>query len=197
MYLAWFALHAFFVITVSFQQTFWVLAAGYTSLPHFLESYWQEAEAVANAALAQPLSFANPLREGVNGYVNATGIEGGYGFFAPSVPDSYKIVFELHYPDGRVLYELPRVSDAATGVRLATLLDQLGRTDYEPLREIMIKMLVYSVWQDHPDATAIRAVLGFVSLPTIERAKNGETESYHFLYAYDFSFGEHSGANRP
>ncbi len=190
LYLGWFLLHAFFVLTVSFQQTFWILAEGYTSLPKFLERHWRSAEAVANTALGQTLSLSNPLRKSVNLYINASGIEGGYGFFAPSVPDSYKLVFELHYPNGRVEYELPRVSDPATGVRLATLLDQIGRTSYDPLREIMIKMLAYSVWQDHPEASVIRAVFGFVALPSIEEVKQGGAESYHFLYAYDFSFRE-------
>jgi hypothetical protein len=187
-------LHAFLVLIVSFQQTFWVMAAGYTSLPKFLETYWWKVEAVSTEALGQTLSLSNPLRQSVSAYINATGIEGGYGFFAPSVPDSYKLVLELHYPDGRVEYELPRVSDTAAGVRVATLLDQLGRTGYDQMREIMIKMLAYSVWQDHPDATVVRAVFGFVALPSIEEAKQGKTESYHFLYAYDFSFREHSSA---
>src|SRR6266404_2151798 len=169
------------------------MAEGYTSLPKFLEKYWWKVEALSTEALGQTLSLSNPLRQSVSAYINATGIEGGYGFFAPSVPDSYKLVLELHYPDGRVEYELPRVSDTAAGVRVATLLDQLGRTGYDQMREIMIKMLAYSVWQDHPDATVVRAVFGFVALPSIEEAKQGKTESYHFLYAYDFSFREHSG----
>jgi hypothetical protein len=193
LYLGWFLLHAFLVLIVSFQQTFWVMAEGYTSLPKFLETYWWKVETVSTEALGQTLSLSNPLRQSVSAYINATGIEGGYGFFAPSVPDSYKLVLELHYPDGRVEYELPRVSDTAAGVRVATLLDQLGRTGYDQMREIMIKMLAYSVWQDHPDATVVRAVFGFVALPSIEEAKQGKTESYHFLYAYDFSFREHSG----
>jgi len=193
LYLGCLGLHAFFVLTVSFQQTFWVLEQGYTSLPSSLVKYWRSAESFTTKALTETLSSSNPLRQSVNAYINATGIEGGYGFFAPSVPDSYKLVLELHYPDGRVEYELPRVSDTGTGVRLAALLDQIGRTYYGPLREVMIKMLAYSVWQDHPDATVVRAVFGFVALPKIDDVKKGKTESYHFLYAYDFSFREHSG----
>ena len=191
LYLGWLALHAFFVLAVSFQQTFWLLGEGYTSLPNSLGKYWRHAESFTINALAERLSLANPLRQSVNAYINATGIEGGYGFFAPSVPDSYKLVLELHYPDGHVEYELPRVSDTATGVRLTTLLDQIGSTGYDPLREIMIKMLAYSVWQDHPDATVIRAVFGFVALPNINDVKEGKAETYHYLYAYDFSFREH------
>ncbi len=193
LYLGWFLLHAFLVLIVSIQQTFWVMAEGYTSLPKFLEKYWWKVEALSTEALGQTLSLSNPLRQSVSAYINATGIEGGYGFCEPSVPDRYKLVLEVNYPDGRVEYELPRVSDTAAGVRVATLLDQLGRTGYDQMREIMIKMLAYSVWQDHPDATVVRAVFGFVALPSIEEAKQGKTESYHFLYAYDFSFREHSG----
>ena len=185
-------MHAFLVLTVSIQQTFWVLAEGYTSLPKSLEKYWWRVETASTQLLGQTLSLSNPLRQSVTTYINVTGIEGGYGFFAPSVPDSYKLVLELHYPDGRVEYELPGVSDTAAGVRMATLLDQLGRTGYDQMREIMIKMLAYSVWQDHPDASVVRAVFGFVALPSINDAKAGKTESYHFLYAYDFSFREPS-----
>ena len=194
VYLAWFALHGFFILTVSLQQTLWIIGQGYTFLP--TSKYWQEAESVTTRALGETLSLSNPLRQSVNAYINGTGIEGGYGFFAPSVPDSYKLVIELHYPDGHVEYELPRVSDTATGVRLATLLDQIGRTYYEPLREIMIKMLAYSVWQDRPKATTVRAVFGFVAIPKLSDARAGKTESYHFLYAYDFSFHEPAASER-
>jgi hypothetical protein len=190
LWIACLTLHAFFVLAVALHQTLWVMAQGYTALPQSLLPHWRTAEAVSNAALAQTLSLRNPLRKTINLYINATGIEGGYGFFAPSVPDSYKIVFELRYPDGHVEYELPRVSDAASGVRLATLLDQIGRITYDPLREVMIKMLAYSVWQEHPEASGVRAVFGYVSLPTIDQVKNGSAESYHFLYAYEFSFRE-------
>ncbi|PYL95670.1 MAG: hypothetical protein DME28_01715 [Verrucomicrobia bacterium] len=191
LYVGWLALHALLVLTVSFQQTFWVLEEGYTSLPGSLEKYWRKAESFMTSVLGETLGLSNPFRQSVNVYINASGIEGGYGFFAPSVPDSYKLVLELHYSDGRVEYELPHVSDTATGVRLATLLDQIGRTGYDPLREIMIKMLAYAAWQDHPDAIVVRAVFGFVALPKMDDVKQGKTESYHFLYAYDFSFRDH------
>jgi len=195
--IACFAVHALFVLTVAFHQTVWVMAQGYTALPPSLIPRWRVAEAFSNATLGQTLALNNPLRKAINFYVSATGIEGGYGFFAPSVPDSYKIVFELHYADGRVEYELPRVSDAASGVRLATLLDQIGRTTYDPLREVMIKMLAYSMWREHPEANSVRAVFGFVALPSIEQVKQGGTESYHFMYAYEFSFRERKSQPSP
>ena len=121
-------------------------------------------------------------------YLYGAGIEGGYGFFAPNVPNSSKIVFELHYSDGHVEYDLPHVSDAAAGLRLISVLDYIGQTDYEPLRQVMVKMLAYSAWQQHSDAVTIRAVYGVIDEPTLTEARKGQKESYHFLYAYDFDF---------
>ncbi len=85
------------------------------------------------------------------------GIEAGYGYFAPNVPGSYRLVFELHYPNGRVGYELPSVSSAAAGLRIAGLLDNIGRTPYDALREILVKMLAQSVWREHPDVAKMFA----------------------------------------
>jgi len=119
--------------------------------------------------------------------LNIAGIERGYGYFAPNVPGSYKLVFELHYRDGRVEHELPHVNNAAAGLRVAGLLDEIGRTRYDPLREYMVKLLAYSAWSEHPDAEMVRAVFGSISLPSISEFESGKRESYQFLYAYDFS----------
>jgi hypothetical protein len=53
------------------------------------------------------------VRNGITVYLHSAGIEAGYGFFAPNVPPNYKLVFELHYPDGRIDYEIPTVNSAA------------------------------------------------------------------------------------
>jgi hypothetical protein len=82
---------------------------------------------------------------------------------------------------------LPSVSSAAAGLRIAGLLDNIGRTRYDALREILVKTLAQSIWREHPDAKSVRAILGSVSLPTVREFENGKRESYEFLYAYDFS----------
>ena len=164
------------------------LARGLTWLPPSFEKYWRKAERLTGDATGASLADSNPLQAATTFYLYSAGIAGGYGFFAPNVPNSAKLVLELHYDDGRVEYELPHVNDPATGLRLITLLDYVGQTDYEPLRQVMLKMLAYSVWQQHPEAITIRTVYGYVSEPTMKEAKEGAKESYHFLYAYDFSF---------
>ena len=121
-------------------------------------------------------------------YLNVAGIEAGYGFFAPNVAGGCKLVFELHYPDGRVEYEVPAVSSDASGLRVATLLDKIGRPQNASLREVMIRMLSESTWREHSDAAMIRAIFGSVKLPNVAEFEQGVRESNEFLYAYDFDF---------
>jgi hypothetical protein len=157
-------------------------------LPSSLNKYWEEGERVTADAIGASAIDSRLLQGAITFYLYGAGIEGGYGYFAPNVPNSSKVVFELRYRDGHVDYELPHVNDAAAGLRLISVLDYIGQTDYEPLRQVMLKMLAYSAWQQHSDAMSVRAVYGFVNEPTMAEAKKGAKESYHFLYAYDFNF---------
>jgi hypothetical protein len=184
---AWFVLHFLLIITFSCRDTLGLVAQGPTIFPPSFKRFSQKAETVVSAGLGQHFAASNPVRQALATYLHIAGIEAGYGYFAPNVPGSYKLVFELHYPDGHAEYELPRVSSAAAGLRVAGLLDKIGRTKYDALREILIKMLAQSVWREHPDVTMIHAVFGSISLPSVSEFERGKRESYEFLYAYDFS----------
>jgi len=140
-----------------------------------------------SVALGQHLTPSNPIRQAIGTYLNLAGIDAGYGYFAPNVPAGYRLVFELTYSDGRVEYDLPAVGSEAAGLRIAGLVDTIGRTPYDTLREILVKTLAQSIWRKHPDAQSIRAILAAVKLPTANEFKHGKRESYEFLYAYDFS----------
>jgi hypothetical protein len=188
LYLTAFALHFCFVLAVSVHDVLSDLARGLTWSPPSLEKYWEKGERIAAETIGGSPQNPRLMQGVVTFYLYGAGIESGYGYFAPNVPNSSKVVFELHYGDEHIEYDLPHVSDAAAGPRLISLLDYIGQTDYEPLRQVMLKMLAYSIWQQHPDAITIRAVYGTVNEPTLAAAKRGETESYHFLYAYDFDF---------
>jgi hypothetical protein len=191
-YLAGLALHFSLIVIVSCRETLWLVAHGLTIFPTSYNPHAQKAEAIASAVLSQNLATSNPVRRVITTYRHLAGVERGYGYFAPNVPRSYKLVFELHYPDGRVELELPPVGSAAAGLRVAGLLDEIGRTSYDPLREYLVKMVARSIWSEHPDAAMIRAVFGSVNLPSINEFENGKRESYDFLYAYDFSRSEKS-----
>lgn len=163
-----------------------IVAEGGNVFPSSLKPIWRRAAVIASTLLGKRLSDANPARQVLAAYMHGTGIESGYGFFAPNVPNSYKLVFEIHYSDGRVEYELPQVAGDAAGLRVVSLLDNLGSIDYELLRRTTLNMLTFPVWRSHPDAIMIRAVFGTVKLPRIEEYLRGETERYEFLHAYDF-----------
>lgn len=188
LYLAFFAAHFFLVGVVSCRELFWFLSHSPTILPRSFYSYSKRAEDLGSSVLLQNPGAPRMLRESVTTYVHLAGIESGYGFFAPNVPGTCKLVFELHYPDGRTESRVPAVSSNASGLRVATLLDKIGRPQYDSLREVIIKMLASAVWREHSDATMIRAVFGIVMLPTAEEFQHGARESSEFLYSYDFDF---------
>ena len=163
------------------------MAQGPTIFPASFKSFSKKAETAVSVALGQHLAASNAIRQALVTYLHLAGIETGYGYFAPNVPGSYRLVFELHYPDGRVEYELPSVSGAAAGLRIAGLLDTIGRTPYDALREHLVKMLAASIWREHPEVKTIRAIFGSIRLPSVHEFEEGKRESYQFLYAYDFS----------
>jgi hypothetical protein len=187
IYVAWFGLHFSLIVSFSCRETLRLVAQGPTIFPPSFKSFSQKAETAVSVALGQHLAASNAIRQAIATYLHLAGIETGYGYFAPNVQGSYKLVFELHYPDGRVEYELPSVSSAAAGLRIAGLLDKIGRTPYDPLREHLVKTLALSIWREHPDVKTIRAVFGSISLPSVSEFERGKRASYEFLYAYDFS----------
>lgn len=182
------AIHFGFVLLVCSRDIFAIVSDGHTILQGRFESAALRGKAITSAALGERLSASNPARQCFTSYLHSAGIETGYGFFAPNVPNSLKLVFELHYPDGRIEYDLPHVASHAAGLRLNGLLDYIGRTSYEDLREFAIKRLVYSSWESHPSANRIRAVLGVIDLPTVDEFEQGKERSNEYLYAYDFVF---------
>jgi hypothetical protein len=187
LYTAWCVLHFLLIVSFSCRDTLQSVAYGPTILPSWVKHFSQNTDRIISIALGRELPASNPVREAFATYAHAAGIEAGYGYFAPNVPGSYKLVFELHYPDGRVEYELPSVSSAAAGLRIGGLLDYIGRTRSDELREVLVKMLAKSVWRQHPEANTIRAIFGSMSLPSVREFRHGKRESYEFLYAYDFS----------
>ena len=139
--MAWLAVHLLLIISFSCRETLRVVAEGPTILPVWFKNVSRKAHTVFSIALGQKLPASNPIRETLNTYVNLAGIETGYGYFAPNVPGGYRLVFELHYSDGRLEYELPSVSSASAGLRIAGLLENIGRTPSDAMREILVKAL--------------------------------------------------------
>ena len=170
------------------RDTFTVIAQGNTLLPHRFEYASHNTEQLFETALGQTLRKTNPVRQTVGTYANAAGVEAGYGFFAPNIPGTNEIIFELYYPDGRVEYENPNGRARAAVLRLTSLVDLIARAEEESVRQGLIKYLAYAVWREHRDVTIIRAILGTINFPPPEEFARGARQWYGPPHVYDFMF---------
>src|SRR5213079_601267 len=187
---AWFGIHFFLITAVCLAGIFSLIAESSTMLPSALNKYAREGELLAAWLLGKQAAASNPVRRGIATYLHFAGIQAGYTFFAPNIPGYHKLTFELYYEDGRVEYESSHVRGKAAALRLASLLDRLAESRYEPLREVVAKMLALSVWREHPDVKRIRAVFGSVNTPSITDFEQGKGESFQPMFSYDFSLRE-------
>jgi hypothetical protein len=187
IYAAFVGTHFFLITLVCCRGIFWLIAQHLTILPSTLDKYGREGEVVAAFALGKGLAVSNPIRRGLATYLHSAGSQSGYGFFAPNIPSHHKLTFDLYYEDGRVEREVPHGSGSAFELRLASLLDRLAEPEYEPLREVVIKMLAFSNWRRHPDVERIRAIFGSVNVPSIDDFQHGKRESFEPLFSFDFS----------
>jgi len=186
----WFGIHFFLITAVCFAGLFSLVAEGATILPSALNHYARKAELVAASLLGKQVAVPSPVRRGIATYLHAAGIQAGYTFFAPNVPGYRRLSLELYYQDGRVEHDSPHVSGKAAALRLDSLLNRLADPRYEPLREVVVKMLAFSVWQEHPDVKKIRAIFESVNMPSISDFEHGKRESFQPLFSYDFSLRE-------
>src|SRR4029077_4278298 len=161
-----------------------------TILPLALNTWARKAERTAAFVLGKEAAASSPVRRTIATYLHAAGIQAGYSFFAPNIPGYHKLTLELYYEDGRVEYESPRVTGKAAALRLDSLLDRLADNRYEPLREVVVKMLALSVWRERPDVKKIRATFGSVSPLSISDFEHGKGESFQPMFSYDFSLRE-------
>ncbi len=182
------------VSAVCCRDTFWLIARGLTLLPERATGLTETGESVATAALGQELHRTNLSRQTVDLYLHAAGIESGYGFFAPNVGGTSKLIFELHFADGRVEYEPAGVDPNESGLRFASFMDYVGRTQSQALRDILIRSLAQPIWQRRPDVIRIRAILGTLSYPSPAELLDGTGAAYHFVAAYDLTRPESSPA---
>jgi hypothetical protein len=184
---AWFGIHFFLVTAVCLAGVFWLIAEGSTILPSTWDKYARKAELVASWCLGKEANASNSVRLAIATYLHAAGIQAGYTFFAPNVPSHHRLALELFYDDGRVEYESPRVRSGAAALRLDSLLDRLAEERYEPVREVLVKRLAFSVWREHPEVKKVRATFGSVNPPDIDEFEQGKTETFLPMFSFDFS----------
>lgn len=186
----WFGIHFFLITAVCFAGLFSLIAEGATMLPSALESYARKVEVAAAWLLGKEAGASSPIRQGIATYLHAAGIQAGYAFFAPNVPGYHRLTLELFYADGRVEYESPHLRSKAAALRLESLLDKLPEERYEPIRQVVVKMLALSIWRQHPDVKKIRATFGVVTPPGITEFERGKAETFQPMFSFDFSLRE-------
>ena len=183
----WFGIHFFLITAVCFAGLFSLIAEGATTLPSALEPYARRAEVAAAWLLGKEAATSSPVRRGIATYLHAAGIQAGYAFFAPNVPGYHRLTLELFYEDGRIEQESARLRNKAAALRLESLLDRMADERYEPIREVLVKMLALSVWRERPGVKKVRAVFGSVTPPGITEFEQGKTEIFQPLFSFDFS----------
>jgi hypothetical protein len=184
---AWFGTHFFLITAVCLAGIFSLIAGGSTMLPSKLDPYARKAEIDAAWLLGKEAESSSPLKQAIATYLHAAGIQAGYTFFAPNVPSHHRLTLELFYGDGHVEYESPHGRSKAAALRLDSLLDKLPEKRYEPLREVILKMLAFSVWREHPDVKKVRATFEAVDLPSITEYEHGKAETIEPMFSFDFS----------
>src|SRR5437764_6462001 len=187
IYAAWFVIHFCLITAVCFAGIFSLIAEGATMLPSAFQRYARKAELITTFVLGKEATASNPIRQGISTYLHAAGIQAGYSFFAPNVPSQYRLTFELFYDDGRVEYESAHVRSGAAALRVSSLLDRLAEQRYEPIREVVVKMLALSVWREHPDVKTIHTTFGSVNPPEMSEFENGKAETFQPMFSFDFS----------
>jgi hypothetical protein len=197
IYAAWAGVHCFLITVICFRGIFALVAADTTILPSALNTYARSGEVFLASVLGKDLAASNPWRLGITTYLHAAGSQAGYGFFAPNIPGYHKLTLELYYQDGHIEYDVPHVQGGAAALRLDSLLDRLADPVYEPLREVTVKMLVLSVWQEHSEVQKIRAVFGSVNPANIGDFEHGKRESFQPLFSYDFSLRNEENQSTP
>jgi hypothetical protein len=189
----WFGIHFFLITAVCFAGLFSLIAEDATMLPSALEPYARKAEVAAAWLLGKQAGASSPVRQEIATYLHAAGIQAGYAFFAPNVPGYHRLTLELFYEDGRVEQESARLRSKAAALRLDSLLDRLAEQRYEPIREVVVKMLAFSVWREHPGVKRIRAVFGSVTPPGITEFEQGKAETFQPMFSFDFSLRDGHG----
>ena len=128
----------------------------------------------------------NFVRTTAKTYLHLAGIEAGYGFFAPNVPNAYRLQIELLDGTNVVQRGLLTARRGETDLRLASLLDALGRYPAGGVRNIIFELMAQAIFQEHPETAEVRLRIEAIKMPALAEFTPGRMPSYEPVYAYDF-----------
>lgn len=186
LYLAALGLHLLLIASVSCREILWLVSRGLSGVPGVIQSSATRGEQIAAAVTAQQLPRDNAVRRLVHGYLQLSGIEAGYGFFAPNVPDSYQLAFELQLPDGRLQFLKVEEANGELALRYATLLEYIGRASSGPLRQLLVSVIANALWHDRPELVKVRAFVSQLRVPPPADYDSQREPAFDLLDTYEF-----------
>jgi hypothetical protein len=173
------------LIAVSLVQTAQLIVASKTVVPTGTVKALKKLGLVSEASFGSRFTRSGPVRQSLVTYLACAGADGGYGYFAPNVPPTYELSYELRYSDGRSEVRIARSSNTALGLRIASLLEQVGGISSLTLREHVLKKFATVFLRQHPDVEKMRVSLWQVTPPTIEQYTQGKRHYPTVLCTYD------------
>lgn len=177
--------HFIFIGAVSCWDILDLVATGKTMLPPAIAAPANQLSGAMQFISPRQLPRLNPIRQTIIGYAHMAGVESPYTFFAPNVPESLRVIFEIQFPDNRVVYDVPHVESHTEGLRLSALVDQAAA---QPglWRDVVLQMLAASAADMNPDAIRIRVVVAALKFPAPGDYLTGADLSYRYVCSYDF-----------
>jgi len=179
------AVHFVFIAAISCWDILDLIGAGRTMLPPAIGAPARQVSRAMHTMSPRQLPRRNPVRQTIIGYAHLSGVESPYTFFAPNVPQSLRVVFEIHYPDNRIVYDVPHVQSHTEGLRLSALVDQAAA---QPglWRDVILQMLAASAADRNPDATQIQVVVAALKFPRPTDYLTGSEPTYELVCSYNF-----------
>jgi hypothetical protein len=180
-----FAAHFLIIIAVSCSDILDLVEGGHTMLPQVVIRSASTLSQGMRTISPWRLSRSNPVRQTLVAYSHIAGINAPYTFFAPNVPRSLRVVFELHLPGNEVRRELPRVDSDTEGLRLSALIDSAAASP-GLWRDVVLQMLASSALEKNPEAIGGRVIVTALKFPKPHDFLKGFEPTYEFVCAYDF-----------
>lgn len=178
-------LHLALIGGVSCSDIVEIIGTNRTVLPGTLAQRVHKLSNRISGGWSGQLVPSNFFGQTLTSYCHITGIDAPYSFFAPEVAEAVKVVFEIHFPDQQISYQLLSLRSRSEALRLDVLIDQAAA---KPgfWRDVVLQMLAASAANKNPEATKIQVMIASLKIPRPADYRNGVQPSYEPICSYNF-----------
>lgn len=117
-------------------------------------------------------------------YAHLAGIDTGYGLFAPNVPSSVSVAFELTDVTGHTTASLPLLNTREGQDRFNVNFNTFK--NFEELRPLLAYGWAVRMLELHPNHNKINVVIGTHILPSMEAYHQGKRSEFIEAVRYEF-----------